>query len=329
MYEKMKTKELEFPAKYRISLFPESFDFVIPGFEKCSPPGENKTLGLKKRNSEEWFNEFIDKLINACGHQFLPVCRISDGEFHFFLGEQSPDIRLTFIERLKQRISSLKAQISHQGGVGPNSVGHYHSGKFTANEWRDGQKKYPEMIRKLSEKGILALHLNYTKTPFNERNFPAFEKWVHKHNIFFHDENYFPFYFVYAFLTGPRRLELFKNRKVLVVNGAQGIEKQKIIDGIWREDVSEVFWLQISLTRSMYDLIDVSPYIGKVDFAIVGAGIGKPNIMLQMESLNVPCIDAGYVFEVWKDPANKFKRMFCASDDDWDKIGSNPFSAGI
>ena len=69
----------------------------------------------------------------------------------------------------------------------------------------------------------------------------------------------------------------------------------------------------------MYDSIDVAPFCGKVDLALVGAGIGKMSIFLQMEELKVPCIDAGYVFEVWKDPNNKWKRVICASDNDWNE----------
>ena len=129
----------------------------------------------------------------------------------------------------------------------------------------------------------------------------------------------YPFYFVYALLTGPRRGELLKGRSVLVVNGAQWNDKRKIIAGLMREGVAKVLWCSISLKRSLYDSIDVAPFCGKVDLALVGAGIGKMSIFLQMEELKVPCIDAGYVFEVWKDPNNKWKRVICASDNDWNE----------
>lgn len=116
-----------------------------------------------------------------------------------------------------------------------------------------------------------------------------------------------------------RRGELLKNRRVLVVNGAQGEHRQKIVEGLKREGVSKVLWCPISLRRSLYDSVDMEPFIDNVDLALVGAGIGKANIMLQMETLNVPCIDAGYVFQVWTDPKNKWKRVVCAPDDDWEE----------
>ena len=46
-------------------------------------------------------------------------------------------------------------------------------------------------------------------------------------------------------LTGPRRGELLGNRRILVVNGAQGKKKQKIIDAEQKIQ---------SLKKSIFDL---------------------------------------------------------------------------
>lgn len=307
---------LELPQEYNISLFPEHIDFIIPGFEKVYPPGRSKTLALKKRDCKEWYDEFVDKVIAACGKQFLPICRMSDGEFHFLLGEQPFDKRVPLLIRLRLKLSNIKENFILKGGVGPRTAGHYHSGQYSVDEWRMARIELPEMMREISEKGIIAWHLNYEREPFAERYHPALDQWLKENKISVNDNSYYPFYFVYAMLIGPRRSELFKNRRVLVVNGAEGETKQNIIDGLKREGVLEVLWCPISLKRSLYDTIDVEPFIGKVDFAVVGAGIGKANIMVQMEALNVPCIDAGFIFEVWKDPQNRGVRSFSACDDD-------------
>jgi len=34
--------------------------------------------------------------------------------------------------------------------------------------------------------------------------------------------------------------------------------------------------------------------------------------------LKVPCIDAGYIFEVWANPENRWSRPFCVPDDEFD-----------
>ena len=300
--------------------FPISMDFYIPGFLEKHLPGIEKTLALKNRDCGDWYNEFIDKCVNAIGKRFLPIYRMSDGEFLFVLGEQPLYIRLSLYEKTRISLSNLKAKIALKGGLGAFTQGHYHSGEYSKTEWDKARLEQPEQIKAISKKGILALHLSYVETkPFAERYWPELDKWIIKHRIVVNENNYYPFYFVYAMLTGPRRNELLEGRRLLVVNGARADKKQKIINGLKKEGVLKVEWCQISLKRSMFDKIDIKSYIGKVDLVIVGAGIAKPHILLQLEDLNVPCIDAGFVFEVWADPNNKWKRPCVASDEDYEQ----------
>lgn len=308
------------PRSYHI--LPESIDFIIPGFRHFYTPGE-KTLALRKRDCEEWFHEFVDRLINACGKQYLPVCRMSDGEFFFVLGYQPPDLRLSWGERVKKRMNQLLQRLQYGGGFLAYTYSMYSSGKYSYMEWRKARKPYADMMRRISEHGILALHLSYGHTPFQEYYFPALRRWLREESITLTDKNYVPFYFVYAALTGPRRGELLNGRSVLVVNSADGEKRQRIEDGLYREGVARVFWHSISLNRSLYDRLDISSFIGKVDMALVGAGIGKPNIIIQLEPLQVPCIDAGFIFEVWVNPENKWKRAICAPDEEWKRRTSN------
>ena len=131
-------------------------------------------------------------------------------------------------------------------------------------------------------------------------------------------ENYTPFYFVYALLTGPKRHPLFQGRRVLLVNGADREKQKRIEHSLFREGVSSVDWCPISRDRSFYDQIDTMPWQNKVDLVLVGAGVGKPNILLQLQSLGVPVIDAGFVFEVWADPDMRWHRPVCVPDDEYD-----------
>ena len=78
-------------------------------------------------------------------------------------------------------------------------------------------------------------------------------------------------------------------------------------------------WLSISPDRSLFDTIDIDAYVGNVDLAFIGAGVGKANIMVQLAKLKVPCIDAGYVFEVWADEDKKWLRPFMVPDNEWDE----------
>ena len=116
---------------------------------------------------------------------------------------------------------------------------------------------------------------------------------------------------------------MYKNQRVLIVHGESGEKKLKIINGVKKQGAKKVLWCSISLKRSLFDIIDIEQFIGKVDFCLVGAGIGKPKILLQLEPLKVPCIDAGFAFELLADQNNKWDRVVCATDEDWKKRSNN------
>jgi hypothetical protein len=64
----------------------------------------------------------------------------------------------------------------------------------------------------------------------------------------------------------------------------------------------------------LYDVIPVDRFAGEVDVCVFGAGIGKPAVLAQLEVLKVPCIDAGYVMEVWADAGVSSSRIFTCPD---------------
>jgi len=311
-YSKIAMREL--PKIYKI--LPESIEFEIPGFLRHYVPV--KTLALSQRNCGEWFHGFVDRVIAACGHRYLPVCRMSDGEFRFCVGDQLPSVRLPWLKRQKIVLRRRVSNILKGGQFFAATQKTVSSGEYSKEEWQDAQARYAVFCRKISENGILALHLSYGPTPFQEHYLPAFKQWLLDSAITLTEDNYVPFYFVYAMLTGSRKTEVFQRRRVLVVHSATGVKQQHIIDSLKREGVSEVHWCSISSSRSLFDLIDISGCMGRVDIAVVGAGVGKPNILFQLKALQVPCIDAGYVFEVWANPENRWRRAFCVPDEKFD-----------
>ena len=320
---------LEVPHRYKLQAVPFGIDFVVPGFERSYPRGSMKVLALSDRDSRNWYRDFVAAIRNAIGKQYLPICRIADGELLMMLGPQPPDYRLSWRSRMRQLLSRIKEHYLLKGGIGPFTAGHYHSGEFSAEEWRQCRREFPELVQTLGRSGIIAWHFVYTNAPFHEHFFPALQRWTQRHEVQITEANYYPFYFVYALLTGPSRHEIFAGRSVLVVNGAEGEKRERIIAGIKAQGVKTVHWCPISLKRSYFDQVDITPFIGRVDLALVGAGIGKLRILPQLAPLQVPCIDAGFVFETWANPDNRFKRVWCAADEDWAKVGSDPFSARI
>ena len=142
---------------------------------------------------------------------------------------------------------------------------------------------------------------------------------VDKNKIDLNGDNYYPFYFVYALLRGKAKERILRNKCIIVFHSANGIKKEKITASLLKEGVSKIFWHEISPNRSMFDKIQLKKEYFSADLALIGAGVGKFNILSQLEPLNIPCIDAGYIFEVWADENNKWKRPFIVPDWDWDE----------
>ncbi len=304
------------PDAYRI--LPVSVPFVVSSHRRQYAPSA-RMLVPQHVDSEEWYQSLIDRLVGAIGKQYLPLCRMGDGEFMFCVGHQPPDLRLPWLTRMKARLRLRYDRWRLGGNFMAHTPGHYHSGEYTPDEQNGVLKQYGMQIKMISDKGILAPLLTYHPHPpyFQEQYFPAMGRWFKENDIELTLENMTAFYYIYALFTGPRRHELIRDRRVLVVNGADEVKRQAIIQGLKREGAREVHWCSISLKRSLFDKIDVTPWIGEVDIAFVGAGIGKSNILLQMEPLGVPCVDVGYIFEVWASPQAALKRAMCISDEDW------------
>lgn len=304
------------PSEYQV--LPDSVDFTIPGFREHYREGD-RVLAPGLRDSSEWYNDFVTRLSTAAGREFLPVCRLSDGEFLFMFGQQPPDVRLPLRVRLMWRLRQRVRMIVRGGDFHAATAPGVSSGSFSAAEWESARARYNDLLRYVAERGVLALHLSYLpRHYFQERYFAALKTWLSDQNVVLDYTNYVPFYFVYAALTGPRRAELLRGRRLLLVHGARGSKRDRIIRHLEQEGAAEVQWLGISSERSFYDQFDVTHLIGTTDLVLVGAGVGKPNILAQLAPLNVPTIDAGYLFEGWADPEKKWDRAYCVPDEELD-----------
>lgn len=293
-------------------ILPSDTALRIPGF-LADYSERSRTLAPAAVRCEDWFDGFVSRVVKARGRSFVPICRMSDGEFLFALGPQPPDRRLNLVRRLWQRSLADLEYARRRGGFAARTQGRYHSGDYTAEEWARGRAEFGGQVSEIARSGILAIHLTYGARPFQEKYFPALGAWLDINGIRLTVENYVPFYFVYALLTGNRAREVLGGR-VLVINGETGEKRERIEKGLRRAGASTVYWHTISQRRSLFDHVDVSKYYQRVDVAVVGAGIGKARLLSQLQALAVPCIDAGYVFEVWADPRAGGGRPYCLPD---------------
>ncbi len=302
------------PCRYRV--LPHAIDLRIPGFAAMDRYNL-RTFAPEPLDSSVWFNTFVERVAAAVGESFLPICRLADGEFLFLLGFQPPTPRAGLAypaQWLRWQLTTWRPRRHLRAGGRHGSKPLYASAMYGVEELDSVRDTYADVLGCVAGEGLLAADLSFCAVPFQDHFFPAFRRWLDEHGIALTPLNYVPFYFVYPLLTGPHRGRVLGGNRVLVIHSATGSKQAAIRRSLLDEGVTEVMWHAISRDRSLYDVVPVEKFIGQVDLCVFGAGIGKPAILRQLKPLNVPCIDVGYVMEVWADPSVASSRIFTAPD---------------
>ncbi len=284
-------------------------DLRIPGFLKSVPPGSVGQLDLIRRTSFEWYSSFLSEIDSAIGKRYLPIYRMADGEFIFCVGRRldllpvgatwqqkirhivkaaCPPFILEFLRKpkgglLNEYDVSQKKRVEEEVAIGKS---------------KSGREHYLRCIRTVSTNGFLALHFTRSPGRFSEQYYPLMCKWFDANDIQLSEQNYAPFYFIYALLCGPDAKRIIQERRILVVTSANTEKRDAIRSSLHKLGASNVEFIHVSPTKAILDRIDLSNLHGKVDIALVGAGIGAVNILEQMRSLHTLCIDAGFFIEI-------------------------------
>jgi hypothetical protein len=301
--------------RYRV--LRHAIDLRIPGFSAMDRYNL-RTYAPQQIESSDWFSQVADRVEAAIGRRFLPIIRVADGEFLFLLGFQPPTSRVGFaypLQCMRWWLAKWRPRRQMRAGGTHGNRPLYASASYGTEELDDIRKSYGVVLGQIAGSGLIAADLSFCAVPFQDHFFPAFRDWLQAREIQLTMENYAPFYFIYALLTGPERYRLFCGRRVLVIHSATGPKQDAIKSSLLREGAKEVHWHTISADRSLYDVVPVDRFVGAVDLCVFGAGIGKPAILSQLEPLGVPCIDAGYVMEVWADPSVAQSRIFTQPND--------------
>jgi len=301
--------------RYRV--LPHAIDLRVPGFTAMDRYNL-RTYAPGCIDSAAWFFQVVARVESAIGRCFLPIIRLADGEFLFLLGFQPPPLRFGYsypLRWLRWRLAKWEGREHLVAGGWHAGRELYTSANYLVREVRTVRDIYTRVLRQAAGNGLIAADLSFCAVPFQDHFFPALRTWLDANAIHLTMANYAPFYFIYALLTGPERHRLLAGRRVLVIHSATGKKQDAITMSLMREGVKDVLWHTISPDRSLYDVVPVDRFVGVVDLCVFGAGIGKPAILAQLEPLGVPCIDAGYVIEVWADPSVAQSRIFTQPDD--------------
>ena len=308
--------EIVLPPAYRV--LPTSVPFYVPGFEKQRYP-QCYTFAPEPIDCNDWFDRFAGRVLQAAGSSYLPVCRMSDGEFLLLFGFQPPSMRHPLVRRLRIRVSQARHMLRQRlVGFRAQTAPGVSSGAMTYAERTALLPMLSSRYLEIARDGILGLHLGYAPTPFQEQYFPAVRKWLQQHDVTLTLDNYVPFYFVYGLLRGPVFPELVGGRRVLIVHSATGAKREAITRSIQAANPRGIEWLTISSSRSFADRLDLSRLHDKPDVCLLGGGVGKSALFPQLRPLGIPCLDAGFSFEVWADPDKQWDRPYMSPDPSFD-----------
>ena len=220
---------------------------------------------------------------NSIDKRFLPIYRMSDGEFQFCVGYHYPlratdePMSLYVLRTLWRIIRRLYLRVLRQRFTAGGE--NYISGDYLYTELEPLRIRYAEQLKQIAQQGFLALHFtdrvkSRKRKQFQQQCIAPVFRWLDRKGIKLHEENYCPFYFVYAMLTGPFRHRIYQGRRVLVVTSYDDAKRDAIANALKREGVAGTQFLPISRGRSIYDTIDLSAVKQPVNLVLVGGGIG-------------------------------------------------------
>ncbi|MBN4080079.1 hypothetical protein JYT31_00280 [Beggiatoa alba] len=298
--------------KYKdiINKMPESLfvkKLMIPDYEdECN---NVITLSSSDIDLDKQYANLINRTKESIGRRFLPVIRVSDGEFNLLLGDQPPGPWWPIHIRIKKIIGLIKRKFINAKSF--SNAAYSGDNVVNISEIESIRISAISGLRLIMKEGVLAVHLSLTNKPFQADYLLPFFATLEKDKIEINSTNIVPFYFIYPMVLSHYGDFLFENKTIMIIHSATGEKKNRIIKAVKARSASKVIWLSISHNKTFYDNLEVEKYLGKADVAFIGAGVAKLLLMEQLSILNIPVVDIGFVFEVWSNPSLSVERPFC------------------
>ena len=288
-------------------------DLQLPGFTGAVRPGAIYHRALDNEAAAVWFARFVERVMDGIGHAHLPVYRMADGEFIFCVGPR-PELG-TVGSPFWVNVLHVARYVQLRAVQWPRGVKTCWGECYTALDRCALMPHFVRCVAKIARQGCLALCFTRTETRFAEQYFAPMCRWLERHRVPITRENYFPFFFVYALLSGRARSRLLRGRKVLIVTSAADAKRTAIRRALATLGARDVAFLPISSDRSLTDVLDLSAVPWRPDVVLVAAGIGAASVLDQLAPFRTVCIDAGICVEALADPSKR-ERAFMVPDDE-------------
>lgn len=279
--------------KYKTSMKLEGFESLWYN-NKMIEPGKIFHLSLNNDTFQKQYNLFKERVFNSINKTYLPVYRMSDGEFRFCLG------KTTFKKKI---LSSLKVNNVYYGTCWGE--------RYSKEEIKYAFPGFIGSLKEISKHGFLALHF-VTGTPLDKYRMyiEPICNWFERNGIELNEFNYISFYFVYALLSGKDSVELLHSKRILIITSNSNdkfIGIEKILSSKYQ---SKILFYEISPDKSLLEKINIKDIDPNIDIVLISAGIGSANIMSQLKELKTVCLDTGIFLEMLVNNSLSTSRLF-------------------
>jgi hypothetical protein len=232
------------------------------------------------------------------GSHHLPIYRMADGEFRFLLGTDNPRNPFSYLRAFAKLL--LRGYRTCWGET------------YNVADYIKARRIVKKAISHISRYGILAPYFAVREDGWGERFFLPMCNWFAKHSISLNEENFVPFYFVYALLNTLQPELLYSGKHIVVVTGTDDSRCTAIRDGLASLGALSVEFVPVSRSKTVFDRVDASAIRTKPDLVLVAAGIGSAVIIQQLKDVQAPCIDCGICIECLIEPTMRTERPFLA-----------------
>ena len=276
----------------------------------------------------DWYRRFATRLLDAVdGHRRFPVYRSGHGEFLFCLGRREwPQGSMA---RVRSAASRLVWGVRYLSTFYTGTPAY---GRETYRQWQlpGLRRQVAKYLRYVAENGSLCMYFSDRDTVDHRRQ-AEYVAWLTDHGVRLHDENYGHVYFIYGICNGPLKYRLFADRRVLVVSSGGKEREDAVRASLRRLGSAEMRWASVSRSHALLDKVSV-PAGFDPDICLIGAGIGAARVLFDLQHLECPTIDAGYVIDVLEKPELARERIYCVPDEEWEKtfgLGEPPWTSNF
>jgi hypothetical protein len=263
--------------------------FFEPSHMKPSYGSYVSMIHDRRVTAEELYAEFRSRIIDAIGCRYLPVYRMADGEFIFMFGYR-------WNWRSKRPFRALASYFKYSyfwyfGHGFKTSWGECYS-RTEINKIR---REYDRKIGTILEDGFICPFLYLNEIRQYESHNRQVLKYFRNRCGGRLDNSIYPFHFPFFLFSLTGWQDILQGVSILVVTGGGEARFSRIKSSLISLGAANVSVLEVSSSRSMFDVLDSSvkdKYL-TCEIALVAAGIGALNIIEQMSWFNGPVIDVG------------------------------------